>query len=175
MLFVIYIIISFHQNLYKFVNIINYVLKMAEHKSEVKFNQAGYQQERINDLMRVINLCWINPTQYNYQFNDFNYRVIFRVLTSYYSEIRSKLKTEREGIDKLMNLLYSYIENKPIVSTKKQASMFNTSNKTKFDNASWSKINRALFLYQNKILDAAESHGMGNPTIKDPSKAAIDM
>ncbi len=175
MLFVIYIIILFNQKLYKFVNLINLVLKMVEHKSEVKFNQAGYQQERINDLMRVINLCWINPTQYNYQFNDFNYRVIFRVLTSYYSEIRVKLKTEREEIDKIMNALNNYIETNPIVTNKKQASMFSSNTKTNFNSASWVKISKALFLYQNKILDAAESHGMGNPTIKDPSKAAIDM
>ncbi len=146
------------------------------HKSEVKFNQAAYQQERINDLMRTINLCWVNPIQFNYQFNDYNYRVIFSVLTSYYREIRVKLNTEKKDIDKLMNNLDSYIENNPILVSRTSSSLYNNASKgIKFNEKAWKIIKGSLSIYQNKILDAAEAHGMGNPTIKDPSKAAIDM
>ena len=145
-------------------------------KSEVKFNQAGYQQERINDLMRVVNLCWINPIQFNETFMDYNYRVIFSVLTSYYSEIRVKLKDEREGIDELMNKLDKYIEANPIVSANKKASLYGNSGGTmNFNEESWRVIKQCLFIYQNKILDCAESHGMGNPTKKDVTKAVIDL
>lgn len=143
---------------------------------EVKFNQAGYQQERINELMQVINFCWINPTQFNYKFSDYNYRVIFNVLTSYYTEIRSKLKTERENIDKVMKVLDSYIETHPIVKIKKRASLYGDHNDTiGFDNNAWKLIKKSLLMYQNKILDAADSKGMGNPTKKDITKAAIDL
>ena len=145
-------------------------------KTEVKFNQASYQQERINDLMRTINLCWVNPVQFNFEFSDYNYRVIFRVLTSYYSEIRVKLKEEREEIDELMKSLDTYIESNPIIIPNTRVSLYNDGSRgMKFKDKTWNIIKKCLFIYQNKILDAAESHGMGNPTIKDPSKAAIDM
>jgi len=145
-------------------------------KSEVKFNQAGYQQDRINDLMRIINLCWINPTQFNYTFQDYNYRVIFSVLTSYYTEIRVKLKTEKEYIDKLMNHLDEYIEANPILKSKKKASLYGNENGTvAFNDDAWKVIKKCLLFYQNKILDGAESHGMGNPTKKDVTKAVIDL
>ncbi len=145
-------------------------------KSEVKFNQAGYQQERINDLMRVVNLCWINPIQFNERFMDYNYRVIFSVLTSYYSEIRVKLKTERKDIDKIMNKLDAYIEANPIVSSNKKASLYGNSGGTmNFNEESWIVIKQCLFIYQNKILDCAESYGMGNPSLKDITKAVIDL
>ena len=145
-------------------------------KPEVKFNQAGYQQERINELMNVINYCWINPTQFNDRFVDYNYRVIFRVLTSYYTEIRVKLKTEKEDIDKVMLDLDGYIETNPIVCVKKNASFYKQDvNGLKFNPEIWKIIKRCLLIYQNKILDAAESHGMGNPTKKNPLTAATDM
>ena len=151
---------------------------MAENHTgqEVKFNQAGYQQERINELMQVINYCWINPTQFNQRFLDYNYRVIFRVLTSYYTEIRVKLKTEREEIDKLMHLLDSYIEAHPIIKNKKKPSMYGDRKETiGFDTTAWELIKKSLLMYQNEILDAADSKGMGNPTKKDITKAAIDL
>lgn len=152
---------------------------MAEIKStsEVKFNQAGYQQERINDLMRVINFCWINPTKFNERFEDYNYRVIFNVLTSYYTEIRVKFTSkEKEGVDKLMENLDNYIETNPIISIKKNSSMYRTdSNKVSFNIKAWSLIKKCLLMYQNKILDGAEQHGMGNPTKKDITKAVLDM
>tara|TARA_R100001530_G_scaffold136107_1_gene115286 strand:- start:1944 stop:2399 length:456 start_codon:yes stop_codon:yes gene_type:complete len=145
-------------------------------KSEVKFNQAGYQQERINDLMRVVNFCWINPTKFNPSFQDYNYRVIFRVLTSYYTEIRVKLKDERESIDKVMHNLDKYIETNPIVSEKKNASLYKSKgNNVNFNTISWELIKNCLLIYQNKILDAADAKGMGNPTKKDITKAAIDL
>lgn len=145
-------------------------------KTEVKFNQAAYQQERINDLMRTINICWINPTQYNMLFRDFNYRVIFRVLTSYYAEIRVKLKKERKDIDIIMGKLDNFIEANPIVVQGQKQSLYSSpQGNTKFDQKSWKIIKDALFIYQNKILDAADTHGMGNPTKKDPSKAVIDL
>jgi len=151
---------------------------MAENlpKPEVKFNQAGYQQERINDLMRVVNFCWINPTKFNEGFSDYNYRVIFRVLTSYYTEIRVKLKSERKGIDELMLQLDNYIEAHPIVKSKNNYSMYKSSGSSLlFDSNSWKVIKRSLLIYQNKILDGAEAHGMGNPTKKNPFKAATNM
>lgn len=151
---------------------------MAENisKPEVKFNQAGYQQERINDLMRVVNFCWINPTQFNNSFGDYNYRVIYRVLTSYYTEIRVKLKTERKDIDEVLKNLDSYIEEHPIVKVKKNSPMYGSGGgSVLFDSESWKIIKRCLLIYQNKILDAAESHGMGNPTKKNPIQAATDM
>ncbi len=149
---------------------------MAENKPEVKFNQAGYQQERINDLMNVVNYCWINPTKFNERFLDYNYRVIFRVLTSYYTEIRVKLKTEREDIDKIMDDLCDYMETHPILKSKTNASMYGPDGRgVKFDQKAWKIIHKCLLIYQNKILDAAESHGMGNPTKKNPIQAATDM
>lgn len=144
-------------------------------KSEVKFNQAGYQQERINDLMRVINACWINPTQFNERFGDYNYRVIFRVLTSYYKEIRSKLKKERTEIDNIMFKLEAYIEAHPILVTNKKVTLYGkSSGDISFSDNSWNIINKCLFVYQNKILDGADAHGMGNPTKKDIRNAMIN-
>lgn len=152
---------------------------MAEIKStsEVKFNQAGYQQERINDLMRVINFCWINPTKFNERFEDYNYRIIFRVLTSYYTEIRVKFDVkEKKGVDDLMQKLDDYIEVNPIILIKKNSSMYNVdSNKVSFNIKAWNTIKKCLLIYQNKILDGAEQHGMGNPTKKDITKAVLDM
>lgn len=150
---------------------------MAEIKStsEVKFNQAGYQQERINDLMRVINFCWINPTKFNERFEDYNYRVIFRVLTSYYTEIRVKFTPiEKTEADKLMKELDNYIESNPIVLIKKNSSMYKTdSNKINFNVEAWNVIKVCLLMYQNKILNGADIHGFGNPTKRDIRDAII--
>ena len=149
---------------------------MAENisKTEVKFNQAGYQQERINDLMRVVNLCWINPIQFNERFGDYNYRIIFRVLTSYYSEIRVKFNKEKEEIDKLMEKLDNFMEYNPILKPHKKCSMYSSGgNMMSFDLKSWEIIKKCLFTYQNKILDGADAHGMGNPTKKDIRDAII--
>lgn len=146
------------------------------HKAEVKYNQAAYQQERINELMRTINLCQISPTQFNLAYGEFNYRIIFNVLTTYYMEIRVKLKEERKKIDVVMHDLYSYMEANPIVSQGTKSSLYAREEvSSKFNTEAWSIIKRALFIYQNKILDAAESRGMGNPNKKDPSKAVIDL
>lgn len=146
-------------------------------RGEVKFNQAAYQQERINALMTVINVCRINLTKFNPTFSDYNYRVVFRTLTSYYTEIRVKLSnTEKEPIDKIMKKLEEYMENNSILIPTRRSTLYGSgSTGMRFNEEAWKVINQNLFIYQNKILDAAEAKGFGNPTKKDPTKAVIDM
>ncbi len=145
-------------------------------KSEVVFNQAQFQQKRINDLMEVINACWMNPTGRNITTGEYNYCYIFRSLTTYYHEIRSKLVDIREEIDKIRDKLDSYIELNPVVTIKKKSSMYGSNGSSNnFNNESWKKIKTVLIIYQNKILDAADAKGMGNPTKKDVTKAALDL
>ncbi len=145
-------------------------------KPEVKFNQAQFQQARIDNLMRVINTCWMDPTGRHPVTGEYNYRYVFRSLTNYYHEIRSKLIQKREEIDNIRDKLDDYIENHPVVKPKKSISMYGSSRSSfTFDSKSWKLIKEALILYQNKILDAADEKGMGNPTKQDITKAVIDL
>lgn len=128
-----------------------------------QFNQAAFQQVRLNDLLNVINYCWINPTQYNFQYQDFNYRVVFRCLSSFYSEVRSFFTKEQEELDEIMENLDDFIEANPIVLQIKKQSSYGNKKGAAFNSESWRVIRKAIQLFKNKILKAAHDHDLLNP------------
>lgn len=131
-----------------------------------QFNQAAFQQVRLNDLLTVINYCWINPTQYNHQYQDFNYRVIFRSLSSFYSEVKPFFEKESVALDQIREDLDDFIEANPIVTSVNHASAYNKKSGSSFNSESWRTIRKALQLFHDKIIAAAHAHDLLNP-VKD--------
>lgn len=140
------------------------------------YNQASHQQNRINDMMSVINFCRINPTKWNDIYGDYNYRVIFNLLSAYYSEIRPKLNNkEKPKIDKAEKTIAEYLETNPIVKQVRTVSAYSsTKHSMKFDAKTWDIIRRALTQYQNLIFDSAELHKLLNPSKDNPDAEVIN-
>lgn len=136
------------------------------------FNQAVFQQVRMNKLMDRINECSTNPLAYNLDMCEFNYKIIFSDLCSLLSEISSKLTPEEKNlILHEKNLIDAYIneiqlfENKKNVPLKKNVKLINP--------ITWNPLKNSLYMFKINIIELMEKHGFGNPSKDDPRFASL--
>ena len=150
-------------------------LFQGDFTKSAKFNQGVFQQQRLNDCMKGINLMESNPLGFNDEYNNFNYIIIFNNLNSLLSEISPKLKKEDlDDIKKWRSLIQKYITFFPVYE-KIPPTMYGQKSTTIFNSSRWGKIESALYEFKNKIYGLMEKHGFGNPDKKNPYHAGAQQ
>lgn len=140
------------------------------------FNQAVFQQVRINKLMDRINECSINMLATNIQFEEHNYKIIFNDLDSLLGEISSKLtEEEQKEIFHERSILNKYMD-MGIYDTRTNVNPTNSSDKKHskvLNSKRWFLLREGLFNFKIKIINLMEKHGFGNPNKDDPRLASL--
>lgn len=149
--------------------------KNTEYVAQGQFNQAYFEQIRLNDIMKEVNLASINPLAWNEVYCEYNYIVVFRSLNTYYGEVKTKFSDkENVEIDKLKNTIQKVMDGYDIFLKGSGPRSLNRKDVTKIDKKIWVPLREGLSKYQYLILKYAHKHGLGNPTKSDPSKAIIN-
>jgi len=141
---------------------------------EVIFNQAQYQQRRLDKLFERIDILSINPTAYNPNYMDYNYRILFNDLTSVFLTISAKCTTEEKArIDEIRKEL-----DRLLVETPPHKAITNHNGKTamsKLCYPAWSLFGNELRALRLELEILMDVHGFGNPSKADKSKVISDM
>ena len=143
---------------------------MPEESAEkASFNQAFYQQQRINELFLRIDRLSIDPLEKTYGIP--NYQSIFNDLCSVMLTISSKLTTpEKKNLVGMRNVIQTSLYKKPIY-VKGSNSLIG---KTKFLMlGNWNALNESLFQFRMEIELKMDVHGFGNPSKDNPAEAVI--
>lgn len=148
--------------------------KQAEEEDKSSmFNQAGLQMKRLDEEIKRINQCKIDPLAFNIEFNTYNYQVIFMSIKNIFLEIIEKLKpNEEEKILLMIRGIGHLLEHNPpykIVKTK----VYPYKTKVKFDANAWRILDRYIFNFDLKIRKLMEQHGYGSPLADDPRSAMM--
>lgn len=137
------------------------------------FNQAYFQQIRLNEIFQRIDRCYIAPMQMNLIFNTYNYLIISNDLVSALKTIGAKLtKTEKEVMEKKREVIDNLLIQNPPHKTLRDMG-----NKRIMGTCwgAWRILNRLLLDYRDSVESLMEKYGFGNPSKKDPAKASIDF
>ena len=137
------------------------------------FNQAYFQQIRLNEIFLRIDRCYIAPMQRHPEYHNYNYLIIANDLVSALETISAKLnKDEKETMEEkreeIDNLLITSPPHKIILNglgNKKLGTSW----------VAWRMLNRLLLNYRSAIEMLMEKYGFGNPSKKDPTKASIEF
>ncbi len=136
--------------------------------AEAQFNQAVFQQQRINELLLRVDRLSINPLEFNPVFNSYNYEIICNDLCSVLLTISAKLSP---GEKKEMLEMKSYLKDKittyPVFSRKFDRG-WTTREKNYFRPKVWEAINTLLFDFRIRLEELMDVHGYGNPSKDDP-------
>lgn len=124
------------------------------------FNQAGFQQIRLDSLLSLADRLAINPTSFNENFSNYNYEVIFRSLKQVFLNVFSKLTgDELKILNKLKKEIDALLEYKnPYDSIKRKEGVNLTLNKI-----NWKILDEKLFEFRGELEKAMDNHGLGNP------------
>ena len=145
-------------------------------KGEAVFNQAYYQQDRLNELFRNVDSMSMILFKMNNIMPAWNYELVYAELDSIASSIPGNISPEEikmlEGISLTIRLV---IRNHPPFVYRK----FTGYGKPKVDRTpnyiNQDKITDLLKLYRRQIAQVMAKHGMGNPTKQDVTKSVVNM
>jgi len=141
----------------------------GESNETASFNQAFYQQQRINELFLRVDRLSIDPLEKTYGIP--NYQSIFNDLCSVLLTISSKLsKIEKDNLTKMRSDIQNSIYTSPIYVKGNNG----LAGKTKFLMVgNWNTLNESLFQFRMEIELNMDIHGFGNPSKDDPNKAVM--
>lgn len=145
-------------------------------ENKASFNQAHFQQLRLHELFLIIDRASINYLNYAEEFECYNYEIVFNNLCSILSTISVKLNdTEKKDVDNIEESISKLLEENPIYFSYNHKPKISLPSKKTiiFNKESWFKLRKLLTNYRRKIEKLMDSHGYGNPTKADPSKAVI--
>lgn len=127
-----------------------------------KFNEAWLKMKRIDKLQDTINLCIINPTEFNLQYNCFNYQVVLTCCASIIAECWGKLSEEkREDALNFKLAIEKTIKKYPIHNQVKDSS--NGKMVLKYNDEVWDVMSKWLFNYNLKCRDYLAGAGYDSP------------
>jgi len=137
------------------------------------FNQAYYQQIRLNEIFLLIDRCFINPLEFNLFFRTYHYNIIANNLVSAYKTISAKLTPEEKKImnkkgEDIDDCLFNNPPNKNIPNGYGKMCK-GVSQK------SWRVLKKLLLDYRDAVELLMEKYGFGNPSKKDPTKSSIQF
>lgn len=138
---------------------------ITDYSNKSLFNEAGFIIQRLNNLQSEINAVRRNPLLFNEFTQCYNYEVWFANLCSTLNEIWGKLNdTETKDLESLRKTIQNAIDNLPAHKIQYDA----TENKKVMvvDKSRWVLIRENLDLFEKKVIDAKEKHGLGNPDLE---------
>jgi len=141
--------------------------------SQAGFNQAYYQQIRLNEIFTLIDRCFINPLAFNLLFQTYHYNIIANNLVSAYKTISAKLTVEEKVImDKYGEDIDDCLYNNP--PKKNIQNEYGKMCKGVSQN-SWRILKKLLLNYRGAVEMLMDRYGFGNPSKKDPTKSSINF
>lgn len=127
-----------------------------------KFNEAWLKMKRIDKLQDTINGCIINPTEFNLQYNCFNYEIVLRCCSSIIAECWAKLNEEtRTDALKFKRAVETSIRKYPVHNQTKDIN--NGKTMLKYDSKVWEIMSEWLFKYNLKCRDYLGQSGYDSP------------
>ncbi len=137
------------------------------------FNQAYFQQIRLNEIFLRIDRCYISPMQRHPDYHTYNYLIIANDLVSAFETISAKLEEEeKKAMEKKREAIETLLIKEP---PHKQ--VINCIGKKGLGTSleAWRMLNKLLLDYRCAIEMLMERYGFGNPSKKDPTKASIEF
>ena len=139
---------------------------------KASFNQAQYQQIRINEIILRIDRLNTNPLLHNPAFFDYNYKIIFNDLCSLLQTISAKLTLdEKKEMGKKKEAIESTLIDNPPFRQMQDPVTFKKG--MGFCAKSWRTINNLFYDFRIRLEELMDIHGFGNPTKDDPRKSVF--
>lgn len=130
--------------------------------AKASWNEAGYLVKRLDILQSRINAVRTNPLTWNYEQSCYNYQVWFSDLLSLLNEVWAKLDDkEMEDAKIFENTLRNAFKLMPPHKIIHKAST--NERETKLNLYSWELIYNNLLIFERKIKEFLEHHGLSNP------------
>ena len=127
-----------------------------------KFNPAQHKMNRLNQLGESINASGMNMKSWNLIYGNWNYFVYFEGVKRVYKESRSKFSdTEKGECDKIKTAVEYALINYPINKKLKNNKWSAT------DEVHFEKIKKMMEIFENKINDYKDKHGLDTPNMED--------
>lgn len=139
---------------------------MAEDYSKTLFNEAGFIVKRMHDLHDRINKARNNPLAWNVEEACYNYQLIFNASVSLLKESWAKLTDdEQKELWNLKDLITKTMKVLPVHQDIYKESTDTKETNINYDN--WSRVEKLLDIFENKIQISLEAHGLSNPDVED--------
>ena len=144
---------------------------MDSDDKEVQFNQAVFQQKRIDQMTMQINMLWMNPLGLSGFGYKRNYEIIFDNLKSIFAEISLgagkvlNKKDEDEINDKFRKIKELMLSNPAFPISARGYNGIIKSIPT-YHNSNWDALNGELYECQILVYKMLNKYGFGNP-VKD--------
>lgn len=149
--------------------------KMTEEPTtpEASFNQAVYQQRRIDELLLRVDRLGTNPLFYNSEYKCYNYEIIFRDLCSLLATISAKLKKEdKDDVFKIKDKIFNLFSGNSIWKITHIKKFYSEGKLYSLNYAQFKILSDDLFEFRIKLEYLMDKYGYGNPTKDDPRKSA---
>lgn len=141
-----------------------------EKNIEASFNQAMYQQRRIDEILSRVDTVSSNPLIF--YTNDGAYKILFNDLCSVFLTISAKLTEEElNEMMKLKSLIIKAMAIKPVF-LKRQTKMY-SGNQICLDRDNWGVLEELLTIFRLNLERLMDHHGLGNPNKDDPRYAIL--
>ncbi len=145
-----------------------------EIKKEAQYNQASYQQQRINELLSIIDRCSMNPLLFIPEINSYNYQIVIQNLGSIFSTTQSKFqKGGKKDVIKIQKEITDLESSNPIWKTIFIDSRSGRRIGTFLQPESWKNYWKKICDYRILLETLMDTHGFGNPTKDDAGMSVI--
>jgi hypothetical protein len=133
----------------------------AEDIKVSKFNPAQLKMFRLHDYNKLINYCKINPKIINLEYAEYNYMIWLRTINVLYGEIRPLMKEkEIKEIESIKDAIETNMLKFPVLRIRKTSTGKTT---TDFKDEVWNIYKSWFELYENKVKEYADIHGLDTP------------
>jgi len=131
---------------------------------DAQFNQAAFQQARMNELFGQIDLLSVDMFAKDFHTGKYCYEIIFNNLNSILITISPKLSSaELEELSKFRHIIRQMFELKPIYKKDDVLNFQGKPSKPKPIPENKNTIEDLLFNYRLYIEIAMDAHGLSNP------------
>lgn len=133
---------------------------------ESSFNEAKLKMIRLHELQQKINFCNLNPLIHFPEENLYGYQIIFNSLKSLFSEVHSKLSSDKKIKGKTFVMdVQTFMQNHPIhIKDKNKISHTPSINVNYF---AWEILKHKLFDLELLVKEYLEETGYSSPTSDD--------
>lgn len=145
------------------------VSEEEEAYKEGGWNQAKFEQIRIHELKQVYLRSMLNPLAPSVLYPDKKgYEVAIRALIELYNLSRQKFsKGEKEEIDKLRERFENELAFATVHENKRILSGHSSREVRQLNKSKWSALRKELNIFNDRVNECRESHGMDNPSDGD--------
>jgi hypothetical protein len=145
----------------------------GEDGNSSKFNAGMLLIQRIHKELDKVNDFKDNPAAWNEQRGDWNYNLIFRGITKFYTETQSKFgPKEKEECEKYQKAISDFLKANPIIQNK---SMIQFKNNVQVNQLALNIVVEHLQKYEQFVRSVADGRGFMSPNQRDKKKAILRM